>query len=165
MKPMSTRTRKIMRRTALALSLGMFSLGQSALAEDNCKQEKATIVNVFSGGNTSSGTVTQGGILNGTHLQVFLPGFAFTPDPNFATFLGEMTLTTNQGQLKTSNVFLLDIVTQQTTAFLRINPGASTGRFAGATGLLFLNVGKATVNGTVITYFGDITGEICFADE
>jgi hypothetical protein len=73
--------------------------------------------------------------------------------------------TTNQGELKTNEVFLLNIVTQQVTAFLRINPGTSTARFAEATGLLFLTVGKATVNGTVVTYFGEITGEICFANQ
>jgi hypothetical protein len=164
MKPMSLRTGNIMTRTALALSLGIFSL-EHALAQGTCQQVKATTVNVFSGGNTSSGPITQGGILNGTFLNVYPPGFAFTPDPNFVTFLGDGTITTNQGELKTSEVFLLNIVTQQATAFLRINPGASTGRFAGATGLLFLNVSKATVNGTVITYFGEITGEICFANQ
>jgi hypothetical protein len=162
---MSLRTGKIMTRTALALSLCMFPLEQSVLAEDNCQQVKASTIDVFSGGNSSSGTITQGGLLNGTRLTVYHPGGIFTQDPNVVTFLGDMTITTNQGQLKTSNVFLFNVVTQQSTAFLRINPGASTGRFGGATGLLFLNVSTGIVNGTVFSYFGEITGEICFADQ
>jgi hypothetical protein len=126
---------------------------------------KATSIDVFTGGNTSSGILTQGGLLNGTTHTVYPPGGVFTQDPNVVTFLSETTITTNQGQLKTSNVVLFAIATQQATAFWRINPGGSTGRFAGATGLLFLNVSKGTVNGTVFTYFGDISGEICFANQ
>ena len=165
MKRMSSKTGEVMRRAALVLSLGVFCMGHSALAQGNCQQVKATTIDVFTGGNTSSGTVTQGGLLNGARLTVYRPGGASTQDPNVVTFLGDMTITTNQGQLKTSNVYLFDFVTQQDTTLMRIDPAGSTGRFAGATGLLFLNVSKGIVNGTVFTYLGDITGEICFANQ
>src|SRR5262249_29306094 len=139
-------------------------LAQSALAQGNCQQVKATLTDVFSGGNSSSGTITQGGILNGTSLTVYSPGGVFTQDPNVVTFLAEKTITTSQGQLKTSEIYLYAIATNQSTALWRINPSGSTGRFAGATGLLFLNESKAVMNGTVVTYFAGITGEICFAN-
>ena len=166
MKRMSSTTGQVIRRATATLGLSIvLLLGQSAWAQDNCRQVEAAAVDVFSGGNSSSGNITHGGFLNGTRLTVYRPGGIFTQDPNVVTFLGDMTLTTKKGQLKTSNVYLLDIVTQHGTALFRIDPGASTGRFAGATGLLFLNVGKAFVNGTVITYLGDITGKICFANQ
>ncbi|HLJ18176.1 MAG TPA: hypothetical protein VKV15_27035 [Bryobacteraceae bacterium] len=164
MKLMRSRTGKFVARAAMALTGAIYSQG-FALAQNNCQTVKATTVDVFSGGNTSSGTVTQGGLLNGTRFTVYRSGGTSTQDPNVVTFLGDMTITTNQGELKTSNVFLFNFATQQSTAFLRINSGASTGRFAAATGLLFLNVAKGTVNGSVFTYFGEITGEICFANQ
>src|SRR5262249_25768873 len=104
MKRMTRRMGKIVSHTAIALSTGMLSLGQSALAQGACQQVRATIADVFSGGNSSSGTITQGGLLNGTSLTVFAPGAVFTQDPNVVTFLAERTFTTNQGQLKTNDV-------------------------------------------------------------
>jgi hypothetical protein len=44
----------------------------------------------------------------------------------------------------------------------RINPNASSGRFAGATGVLFIS-GKTTDGGA--TFQSNINGEICFATE
>ncbi len=45
--------------------------------------------------------------------------------------------------------------------FARIDPNASTGDFAGATGVLYIN-GRTTDGGA--TFQAKITGEICFAN-
>jgi len=164
MKCTHSTIKRVVKRATVASGLSILFLAQSASAQDNCRQVEAAAIDVFSGGNSSSGNITHGGFLNGTRLTVYRPGAIFTQDPNVVTFLGDMTLTTKDGQLKTSNVYLLDIVTQRGTALFRIDSNASTGRFSGATGLLFLNVGKAIVNGTVITYLGDVTGEICLTN-
>jgi len=47
------------------------------------------------------------------------------------------------------------------SAVNRIDPNASTGDFAGATGVLYIN-GKTTDGG--VTFQAEITGEICFAE-
>jgi hypothetical protein len=47
------------------------------------------------------------------------------------------------------------------SAIARIDPDASTGDFAGATGVLYIS-GKTTDGGA--TFQGEITGEICFVD-
>ena len=154
---------------AAALSFGLFTLEESALAQEesapaqsDCKQVRAQQVGVFDGvTNTTTGTITNGGTLNGTTLEVFFGFGAFpTPDPTTVTFTGDFTLTTNHGELKASNVYLFNFA--GVGAVLgRINPTTSTGRFAGATGVLYWAV-KVT-NFSPFTVQEEITGEICFA--
>jgi hypothetical protein len=55
-----------------------------------------------------SGTITQGGILNGTTVVVYDPAFVITPNPNVVAYIAELIIATRQGQLKTSNVYLYD---------------------------------------------------------
>jgi hypothetical protein len=61
----------------------------------------------------------------------------------------------------THNVGIFDVVTGVFSAIDRIDPDASTGDFAGATGVLYIN-GKTTDGGATIQ--AEITGEICFAN-
>src|SRR5436190_6843842 len=129
--------------TAMVLTLSMFLLRIPAAAQ-SCQQVKATFVDVFNGGLTSSGTITQGGLLNGTTLTVYTPGGNPTPAPTVVSFIAELTITTSQGQLKASNVYLYDFATGQGTAIGHIKPNTSTGKFAGATGVLFLNETSTT---------------------
>jgi hypothetical protein len=56
---------------------------------------------------------------------------------------------------------LLDYTTGVGTAYARIDPNASTGIFAGATGLLYFNFQQ---NNDGVTSTSQISGEICFAD-
>jgi hypothetical protein len=57
--------------------------------------------------------------------------------------------------------YMLDFVAGVGAVLWRINPTTSTGRFAGATGVLFT---AATVtNFNPDTFHEEITGEICFA--
>jgi hypothetical protein len=160
---MHTRTRKLMTLVAVALTFGLLQ-GQSALAQSNCKDAKGTWVDVYNGGNTTSGTITNGGILNGTTLTVYTSGAFPTPVPTTVSYTGDLTITANQGQLKTNIVYIYDFPTGLWTAMGRINTGASTGRFAGATGVLYFN-GRTTGSAIPITYLSEITGEICLVKE
>jgi len=159
------RTRTQMMLVAAVWTAGFLSLQQLAFADGQCEEVRARLIDIYSGGPNTSGTVTNGGFLNGTTSTVFPPAFVVTPDPNVVAYTGELTITTGHGLLKTSNVYLYNSVTGQGTALGRINPSTSTGRFAGATGVLFLNLPKTIGTSIPFTYPQDVTGEICFAKQ
>ena len=140
----------------VALTIGLFPLAQSASAVSDCKKVKANL----SGGG-GSGTITQGGRLNGTTQAMFTSAFTPTPDPNTFSFTDDLTVTTRKGVLKTHNVGIFDTATGLFSAINRIDPNASTGDFAGATGVLYIN-GKTSDGGA--TFQAEIAGEICFAN-
>src|SRR5437867_3237078 len=100
---------KLLTAVATMLTLGLLCIEQPALAQSNCKEAKGNLVEVFTGGNSSSGTLSNAGWLNGTTLVIFPGGGSSTPRPTAFTFTGQFTLTTGQGQLKTSNLYLLDV--------------------------------------------------------
>jgi len=112
------------------------------------------------------GTITNGGILNGTTADVinFDAGVVFTPDPNLVAYLSDTTITTRRGQLKTSLVTTQSIVTGVFTQWGNINPNTSTGRFAGVTGVIFFN-GIPIGDPSIGPYKSVIVGEICFAHD
>ncbi len=140
----------------VALTIGLFSLPPLASAVSDCKQVKANL----SGGG-GSGTITQGGRLNGTTQAIFTSAFTPTPDPTTFSFTDDLTVTTDKGVLKTHNVAVFDVARGVFSAIDRIDPNASTGDFAGATGVLYIN-GKTPDGGATIQ--AEITGEICFAN-
>lgn len=140
----------------VALTIGLFSFAQSASAVSDCKKVKGNL----SGGG-GSGTITQGGRLNGTTQAIFTSAFTPTPDPTTFSFTDDLTVTTNKGVLKTHNVAIFDVAAGLFSAIDRIDPHTSTGDFAGATGVLYIN-GKTNDGGATIQ--AEITGEICFAD-
>jgi hypothetical protein len=162
---------------AAVLSLGLFTLEESALAlhdhgrkpegPPHCKQVKAQSFEVSTDPATATGTISRGGVLNGTTLAAFvldcpgcINGALFTPDPTTVSFTGHYTLTTNHGELKAYNVYLYNF-SGVGTVLGRINPATSTGRFAGATGVLYFAV-KVT-SFSPFTLQAEMTGEICFA--
>ncbi len=145
----------------VALTINLFSLAQSASAANDCKKAKGELSVVNNGDGTTSGTITQGGRLNGTTQAGFPINFTPTPDPTTFSFTDELTITTNKGVLVTHNVGIFDFATGLFSAIDRIDPNASTGDFAGATGVLYIN-GKTTDGGATIQ--AEITGEICFAN-
>ncbi len=124
-----------------------------------CQKVKGNLIAVDNSNGTLSGTITQGGRLNGTTLEVFTSAITPTPDPNAFSLTNDYTVTTRRGVLKTHNVGIFDIALGVFTDFARIDPNASTGDFAGATGVLYIN-GRATDGGAT----AEITGEICFAN-
>lgn len=158
---MKPKTRTLATFALVALTIGLFPLPQSALADSDCKKAKGnlSVVNNFNG--TTSGTITQSGRLNGTTQAVFTSMFTATPDLNTSSFTDDLTITTKNGVLKTHNVGIFDVATGLFSAIDRIDPNASTGDFVGATGVLYIN-GKTTDGGA--TFQAEITGEICFAN-
>jgi len=185
---MNTKTTALITSAAVTLIFGLFSIEQSLsaqttrgflrpansaystearLANTNCKKLKGTRVDVFDPATgVSFGALTGGGWLNGTTLDVanFGAGFVLTPDPNVITYLSDTTITTGDGQLQTSLVTTFNFVTGVFTQWGNINPNTSTGRFAGATGVIFF-VGTTLGNPETGPYESTVVGDICFPNE
>ena len=157
---MKSRIRILTISSLVALTFGLFSTLQSVSAVNDCKQAIGTL-NAVNNGNSATGIITQGGRLNGTTEAVHTSGFTPTSDLSTFSFTDDLTLTTNKGVLKTHNVVVFDVARGLFTAIARVDPTASTGDFAGATGVLYLN-GKTIDGGATVQ--ADVTGEICFAD-
>ena len=153
---MRLRIRTLATFASVVLTIGLLSLTQSASAVSDCKKASGNL----SGGG-GSGTITQGGILNGTTQAVFTSAFSPTPNPTTFSFTDDLTITTDKGVLKTHNVGIFSVAAGVFSAIDRIDPTASTGDFAGATGVLYIN-GKTPDGG--VTIQAEITGEICFAN-
>jgi len=152
---MNSKIGTLMASIAIVLTC-MFCLEQPAVAQTI--SVKATDVDVCAGGPICAGTVTQGGILNGTSVTVFSPAVTPTPDPDTLSFSFDWTVTTVQGQLKASFVNLFNVITGVTTCMGSIDPNNSTGRFAGASGVLFMN--GTAINNSPFTVKLDVTGKI-----
>jgi len=154
--------------TAAVLTCGLFVLAGSVLAQEdqepaqsNCRRVRAHESGLFDPAtNANTGTVTNGGRLNGTFVAAFLPGFAPTQDPTIVTFMSDFSITTDHGVLKARNMYLFDFA-GVATVLGRIDPVTSTGRFAGATGTLF-SAGRVT-SFNPFTTEEDVTADICFA--
>lgn len=185
---MNTKTRKFMTLAALVLTFCLFSLEQSTSAQSSrglfgprgdsaksvpaqsanskCKKLEGIRIDVFDpAAGIVFGTITRGGILNGKTADAlnFAAGVAVTPDPNVVAYLSDTTITTRRGQLKVSLVTTFNFVTGDFTQFGNINPDTSTGRFAGATGVIFfpgITIGDDPAIGP---YRSVIVGEICLA--
>lgn len=161
--------RKLMTLVAVVLTLCLLPLEQTTSAQEpstsaqsahrNCRNVEGKLSEVSSA-NGTTGRITNGGILNGTTQLVFTSGVLATPDPTTVSYTDDFTITTNRGVLTTHNVGIFDFATGLFTEIARIDPNASSGRFAGATGVLFTS-GKTTDGGA--TFRSKITGEICLA--
>jgi hypothetical protein len=147
---------------AAVASLGLFD--GSALAQGNCRQAKGQFAGVFDPAtNATTGEITRGGWLNGTTVEVF-PGAPLpTPHPTTVSFTSDFTVTTIHGQLKVANVIAFNFVTGNAAVLGHIDPDASTGIFAGATGVLYI-AGK-TLSFEPFTPAGEISGQVCFATQ
>ena len=159
---MTVRNRMLATFAVVAITLGLSLPSRSVSAIGGChkvKGHESAVLNTETG--TASGVITQGGILNGTTLVVLTSDFTPTPDPSTFSFTDDFTLTTARGVLVTHNVTITNFASGVGTAIAHIDPNASTGVFAGATGVLYLNA--ITPDGGA-TSEAEITGEICFAD-
>ena len=158
---MNFKIRTLATFTLVALTI-VFSSSQSASAGSICHVARGNLSIVNNGNGTTSGTITQGGRLNGTTQAVFTSMFTPTPDPNTFSFTDDLTVTTyHNGVLQTHNVSLFDTANGVFSAIARIDPNTSAGNFAGATGVLYIN-GRTTDGGA--TFQAEITGEICSAE-
>lgn len=163
---MNDKTKKLAVFVAVVLSLSLFSATQTAAQSplSTCKKIKADGVQTFDPATgVISGPVTSAGILNGTLEDIvnFAAGVVFTPDPTVVTYTTDLTITTVHGQLKTSTVTTQSIVTGIGTEWAHLNPDISTGRFAGATGMIFITF-KPVGDPSVGPYEAEFSGEICF---
>jgi len=171
------------------LILGSFSVEQSASAQSTralfgrpihfaqltsapstnstCKKLKGQGVQVFDPATgVISGPVTNAGILNGMLEDVvdFDAGFVFTPDPTVVSYTTALTITTIHGQLRARPVTTQSIVSGAGAEWATIDSEASTGKFAGATGLIYIAF-RPVGDPSLGPYEAEITGEICFANE
>lgn len=185
---MKAKNRIIKTLVAVVLSFGLVSLEQLALAQSpkgflgprgkatpatssqspnsNCKKVRGIRLDLFDPATgIVNGTITEAGMLNGSTEDVidFGAGFVVTPDPNVVAYTGDSTITTIHGQLKISAVTTQSIVTGDFTQFGYIDPNTSTGRFAGATGIIFFN-GVPIGDPSIGPYKSVIVGEVCFAN-
>ena len=153
---------KLVTFTLIALSLVVFASSSSVLAFSDCQKVKGIENGSLNpDGSGASGTITQGGKLNGSSQVVLTTGFAPTGDPFTFSFTDDLTLTTKDGILRTHNVSLFDTANGLSTAIARIDPNSSEGAFAGATGVLYLN---AKVINAMGGFQAEITGELCYAN-
>ena len=131
----------------------------------NCRKINANGIQFFDPATgTVSGPVTNSGLLDGNLTDVinFGAGFIFTPDPTVVSYTTNLTITTIHGDLKASAVTTQSIITAQGAEWGQINPNTSTGRFAGATGIISV-VFKPVGDPSVGPYEAQITADICFA--
>ncbi len=148
---------------ATVVSLGLFD-GSALAQQSDCRQAKGQIAGVFDAAtNTTRWEITRGGWLNGTALEVFPRAALPTPHPTTVSFTSDFTVTTIHGQLKVGNVIIFNFVTGNAAVLGHIDPAASTGSFAGATGVLYI-AGK-TLSFDPFIPAGEISGEVCFATQ
>ena len=134
-------------------------------SNSNCKRIRGNSLQLFDPvTGVVSGPVTNSGILDGSLEDIinFAAGFVFTPDPNILAYTTDLTVTTQQGQLRLSPVTIQSVVTGDGSEWGSIDPTTSTGRFAGATGTLSV-VFKLAGDPSVGPWEADITADICFA--
>ena len=157
---MNAITRPTMPIIACVLLLGLFAATPSASAEssDHCINVKGSFLEHF-GSGSNPGTMANGGILNGTTERVFNSASLPTPDPTAISFTSDYVVTTRRGVLKTHVVYIYDFLRAVAAAIHRIDPDASSGVFAGATGVLYEN---ARLNFQTSTAEGNVSGEIFF---
>ena len=166
---MNAKTRRLTMLVAVVLTICLFSFEQTSAQSVNktCKKLHGGGTQVFDPATgVISGPITSSGLLNGTLEDVvnFAAGVVFTPDPTVVTYTTNLTITTVHGQLKTNTVTTQSVVTGIGTEWAHLNPDISTGRFAGATGIIFITF-KPVGDPSVGPYEAEFSGEICFAND
>jgi hypothetical protein len=159
-----TRSPRFFGRPAMAQSNNQtVALDKSESGQSSCKEAKGNFPEFWGGGGESPGTISNGGWLNGTTLAVFTSAGFPTPVPTQFTYTAAFTITTGQGLLKGTRTFLTDVGTGWAVDMTIIDPNASTGRFAGATGVLYVYQIKRNTDPAPTTYHSVIVGLVCFA--
>lgn len=142
------------------LGLVVLSTLPSATAQSNCKEANGQMIQALNV-TAFSGPVTNAGDLTGSASAVFIGAGFPTNDATTFSFTSDITITTHQGELKARQVNVYDNATGVTAGLARIDPTASTGRFAGATGHLFLN--GTTTSFSPFTVELELSGKVCYA--
>lgn len=164
---------RMMTRLAVAVLGGWIAVGGQASAQEaggpgrsdaeNCYRVMGEARDTWPGtGNVSTGVLVGARLLNGTTQYVYDTASFPTPDPNVVTFGAALTLTTRRGVVSARVLFLFDVVTGTWTSMATIDPNASTGHFAGATGTLWFPFGTAVSHDDGSqSYPSDVTGRLC----
>jgi hypothetical protein len=139
------------------------ALDQRASEKSNCTNAKGDFVEFWGGGNDATGKLTNGGWLDGTTLVVFTSAGFPTPIPSAFSYTGDHTLTTSRGELKGTRLFITDLATGWGFDMTTIDPNASTGIFAGATGVLYVYLTESNTDPPPTSYVQKIRGVVCFA--
>lgn len=127
-----------------------------------CKEAKGTLFEFWGGGNDSPGTIRNGGWLNGVTLVVFNSSGFPTPVPTAFSYTGIFTITTARGQLKGTRLFITDNGSGWSSDMTVIDPKASTGIFAGATGVVYVTQNVSNASPPPTTYESEVRALICF---
>lgn len=163
---MRLRIKKIATFTLVALTIGLFSSGQTVSAAKSCPAVKASISVKNNGDGTMSGIITSEDSkrLNGTALSRVTSVFTPTPDVTTYSFTDDLVFESvaGKGILRTHNVGIIDVATGLFSSINRIDSKQSEGFFEGAFGVLYVN-GRTYDGGE--TYHAEVTGEICYSDE
>jgi hypothetical protein len=130
----------------------------------NCRHTQGKLVEVYDPEKkTAFGKLRNSGWLDGTTLTVDDSVPFPTPDLNKVTFSTTITLTTDHGQLRGKRVTIFDVVTGFGTDMSDIDGSASTGIFAGATGVLYVNGFRADTLAQG-PYHSVVYARVCFAE-
>jgi hypothetical protein len=143
------------------LAFALFGLRETALAQSKCQEAKGDQSGAFDPTtNALTGTMTNAGWLNGPFTENFDAAVLPTPDPAAVTFTSTFTVTTVLGELRTRNVTVFNFITGNAAVLGHIDPVGSTGRFAGASGVLYF--AGITTSFDPFLIGGTISGELCF---
>lgn len=155
---MNLATRKLLTLALLALAIGLFALSQPAAAAGQCTKAKGQLFVVNNADGTTSGTVTQSGKLNGVTRAVFTSIVPSADDPATLLYTSDFSITTKKGVLRAHNTGSFNVALGAFHEAAQIDPDASTGAFAGATGVLYIN---GTTADAGATFQAEIAGDIC----
>jgi len=144
--------------TTAGLGCGLIVLSRQAVADgDKCFSVQANQNVIVTSATTTTGTITQGGILNGTTADKFTSALTPTPEANTSSFTDQLTITTRGGKLTDNDVTIFNTTLGVFSTISPISNG--TGIFAGTTGTLFIS--GFTADGVHFT--DKIVGQICFS--
>ena len=144
------------------MAAGLVLLGQGASANGNCTDAKGKLVEFWDGGSESPGRLSMGGWLNGATLAVFNSDGYPTPVPTAFSYTAAFTLATRHGHLKGTRLFVTDSGAGWSIDMTNIDPDASTGIFAGATGVVYVNQTTRNTAPPPTTYQSEVRAVICF---
>ncbi len=145
------------------VAVSLVFLGPAPSAENNCRDVTGKLVEFFGGGSVSGGRLSNAGWLNGATLATFNSDGFPTPVPTAFSFTAAFTVATRHGLLKGTRLFLFDGGTGWSMDMTNIDPRASTGIFAGATGVLYVNQVESNTAPPPTTYRSEVRAVICFA--
>jgi hypothetical protein len=145
---------------AALLGLALIIPAHRASAGGNeCKDLRADQTAILTSATTTTGTITHGGVLNGTTADSFTSSLTATPDPNTFAFTDTLTITSSRGGTLTDSD--VTIFNTSLLVFSTISPISNgTGVLTGASGTLFISGSSADG----VHFTDEIVGQICLPE-